>query len=208
MEGISDTSASEHNVRTLIIHPDDRSTDFLKTIYAPISSSATIITGGAYHQEDIRRLILSHDRIMMMGHGDAKGLLGIGFDAWPECFRIIDDSMVEVLRDKECIFIWCFANMFVESNNLSGFYTGMFISEVQEAIHFELVNTTEKEIEMSNDIFSISVADMMTENDSRSLSELYAHVMSKYGRLSVDSDVVEYNSSRLRCSVPGELMRV
>jgi len=59
--------------KTLIIHPDDRSTDFLKSIY--VNLNATVLTSGT--KEQVNEEISKHDRIMMMGHGSPFGLFAI-----------------------------------------------------------------------------------------------------------------------------------
>ena len=59
-------------MKTLVIHPEDRSTDFLKPIYEHVSD-ATIIHAGV-SKTQIKQLITEHDRIMMMGHGSPSGL--------------------------------------------------------------------------------------------------------------------------------------
>ena len=61
--------------KTLIIHPDDRSTDFLKPIYASIEK-ATIITGGKSKNEVVE-LIEQHDRTIILGHGSPNGLFAM-----------------------------------------------------------------------------------------------------------------------------------
>lgn len=61
---------------TLIVHPLDQSTDFLKPIYAPISNK-TIITGGI-NKTELRKLIVAHDRLLIFGHGSPWGLLSVG----------------------------------------------------------------------------------------------------------------------------------
>jgi hypothetical protein len=71
--------------------------------------------------------IKAHDRIVMLGHGTEKGL--IGFNKF-----VIDSSWVYLLRDKNCVCIWCNADEFVKKYQLKGFYTGMIISEYEEAI--------------------------------------------------------------------------
>jgi hypothetical protein len=49
---------------TLIIHPEDPTTDFLKPIYAPIKNK-TIITSGV-SKSKLRELIKSHHRVIML----------------------------------------------------------------------------------------------------------------------------------------------
>ena len=71
----------------------------------------------------LKEQIKSHDRIVILGHGTEKGLLG--FNRY-----IIDSTWIYLLREKNCVCIWCNANVFVKKYNLKGFYTGMIISEV------------------------------------------------------------------------------
>lgn len=46
-------------MKSLIIHPDDDTTDFLKIVYQKIPNQ-TVITGGVF-KEDLVELISSHD---------------------------------------------------------------------------------------------------------------------------------------------------
>jgi len=83
-------------MKTIIIHPDDPSIDFLSKIYAPLTNK-TVIRGGM--SKSIPKLIESHDRVLMLGHGSPDGLLNTGqfSDAGS---NIIDDSMSLILRNK------------------------------------------------------------------------------------------------------------
>ena len=95
----------------LIIHPKDPSTNFLIPIYASISNK-TVIHGGIGKNE-LRELIRSHDRIIILGHGTNLGLLSVG--QFPDIGSyIIDSSFIELLSvKKDNIFIWCDADQFV-----------------------------------------------------------------------------------------------
>ena len=46
-------------MKRLILHPDDRSTDFLKPIYSQLKNT-TVITGGLRRQSEIHELIQSN----------------------------------------------------------------------------------------------------------------------------------------------------
>ena len=63
-------------MKTLVIHPKDRSTDFLKPIYHG-RNDTTVITGGCT-KEDVNDAIDKHDHIIMLGHGTPQGLLAMG----------------------------------------------------------------------------------------------------------------------------------
>ncbi len=180
-------------MKTLIVHPEDRSTDFLKPIYENVSD-ATIIHGGV-SKAQIKQLITEHDRIMMMGHGSPSGLFScakFGGDNDYSAF-IIDQTMVEELSSKECIFIWCNADQFVTKHNLKGLYSGMFISEVGEAFYCGLPNTPQSVVDTSNNSF----ARWMGENVNMTLNEIYHNTMDNYEVLAMDNPVADYNAQRL-----------
>jgi hypothetical protein len=61
--------------KRLIIHPKDKSTDFLKVIYAG-RDDMTVISEGT--KEEVRKAVDEHDHIIMMGHGTPTGLLSVG----------------------------------------------------------------------------------------------------------------------------------
>ena len=125
-------------MKTLIIHPEDKSTDFLTPIYSGFDNT-TVIRGGMSKSE-VNKQIEKHDRIMMMGHGSPGGLFSVGQFPGSNGY-IISHATVDLLQNKECIFIWCNADKFVEEHNLKGLYSGMFISEVMEANYCGLQGT-------------------------------------------------------------------
>jgi len=97
------------------------------------------------------------------------------------------------LQDKECIFIWCNADKFVEANNLKGLYSGMFISETSEAAYCGLPGTPQDIVTESNDYF----AKELGEVSGGSLDEMYQHIKYTYGILAEGNAVAEYNHNRL-----------
>src|ERR1035437_860766 len=113
-------------MKTLVIHPPDASTDFLKVIYEG-KDWALINTNPS--TKFLKEQINLHDRIIMLGHGTEEGLLGFGR-------YVIDSTLVYLLREKECVAVWCNADQFVGKYGLKGFYTGMIISEIDEALMF------------------------------------------------------------------------
>lgn len=179
-------------MKSLIIHPKDRSTDFLKPIYEYITNP-TIITGGV-SKEDVRQLIKEHDRIYMMGHGSPSGLFSCAqFKNNDWSGFIIDQTLVDLLEDKECVFIWCNADQFVDKHNLKGLYSGMFISEVMEARYCGLPGTEQDQVDASNHYF----AQLLSEVANDSLEDAYSYVMDNYALLIEDNPVALYNYNRL-----------
>ena len=108
--------------KTLVIHPSDRSTDFLKLIYKDkdydVISDREDLT-----DSNLRKAIEEHDRIIMLGHGTPHGLI----------YTPINHAYGKLLASKETITIWCNSDMYALQHGLKGFHTGMIISEVMEA---------------------------------------------------------------------------
>jgi hypothetical protein len=173
----------------LIIHPQDSSTDF-KPIYTPISDK-TVITGGV-SKSDLMKLIENHDRIIMLGHGSPWGLMSVGQFNYGGNY-IVDLTMVELLSmKKDNIYIWCNADQFVLNNRLNGFYSGMFISEVEEAFYYNIWDIEWETIDESNNKFSEIVSRYINEP----LAILYKNVIQQYGLLS-QNPIVRFNLERL-----------
>jgi len=175
-------------MKTLVIHPSDNSTAFLKPIYEGIEDK-TVITHGK-RRDEIIELIENHDRVMMMGHGSPSGLFGIGF----ERMFVIDNGLVEYLNKKENnVFIWCNADRFVERFSLKGLYSGMFISEVGEAVFCGLYGTKQEVVTESNDFFAKEFGKV----SSAPLIEAYEYIKDSYSVLAENNPVAKYNHHRL-----------
>jgi len=172
--------------KTLVIHPHDQSTHFLKPIYENIPNK-TIITGGLFVDE-VNKLIYNHDQIIMLGHGSPKGLFGVNFKR----SYVIDEDQVDLLQDKECIFIWCHADQFVKQHGLKGFYSGMFVSEVGEALMYKLKGD-KKLINESNNTFAFMLGSVINQP----LPEIYKQIKKDYGWLAERNEIAKYNHERL-----------
>lgn len=166
--------------RTLVIHPSDRSTDFLKLIYQDkdydVISERKDLT-----KPKLLKAIKEHDKIIMLGHGTPYGLI----------FTPIDNSFGDLLRTKETITIWCNSDMYAIRNNLKGFHTGMIISEVSEA-QYVLGETplNAKETLENMELFSKVVGECI----ERTPREMQEHILKYY----VGNDkVTQFNRSRV-----------
>lgn len=177
--------------KSLVIHPEDHTTDFLKPIYSTVKNK-TILTRNS-DEESIKNQILASERVMMMGHGTPSGLLHVGKFTSPTPFVIDDRYLTELQQKTNSIFIWCNADEFVEKNDLKGFYTGMFISEVGEAIYCGLGNVTQETINESNYLFSKLVSDVINEDAHK----IHPYVASNYKKITFKNSVALYNYNRL-----------
>ena len=182
-------------MKTLIIHPADESTTFLDIVYKNIPNK-TVVKGGC-SKMDVMNLIKEHDRVMMMGHGSPGGLFSIcQFDNCGAKYGgyIIDQSMVPLLKEKDnSVFIWCNADKFVNVFGLLGFYSGMFISEVGEALYCGLPGTQQGEVDESNYGFVNIVGKYINEDKN----VIYENVMKEYGIIAEENPVALYNHNRL-----------
>lgn len=249
------------NKRKLVIHPKDRTTDFLKVIYAG-RDDMTVINGGVT-KETVKKAIDAHDHIIMMGHGTPQGLLAVGQfnpkpkvqveppllnqpvgktlgktasktvaavnkptpktafgkdtgirtysnyganyqrnlyeDDWHDYVNdmttgyVIDDTNADQLRDKQLTTIWCNADQYIEWNELGGFYTGMFISEVGEANIIGIPKAEQWQVDESNYGF-VSVVRRFLDQPPE---VLHAALLAEYGKMAEYNPVARYNYRRL-----------
>ena len=185
-------------VRTLVIHPDDRSTDFLKPIYENVPDK-TVVTGNI-SQYELIKLIEEHDRIMMMGHGSPGGLFSIGQFTYCDGY-IIDHRLVPLLRQKKNnVFIWCNADEFVKRHKLNGFFSGMFVSEVGEAFYCKVYpNRDKKKDEIQNDVTQSNdaFAQIVGVHINKPIDNMFESVLREYDVLAESNPVARYNHKRL-----------
>ena len=177
-------------MKTLIIHPDDRSTDFLKPIYANIKRKTVIIKNTS--RDKLLAAVRSHDVIIMLGHGSPSGLFnvsGIGKGS-----MVVGESLVEELRDKQLIAIWCNADQFIERHQLTALYSGMFISEVSEARYCN-VQGDQAMVDESNNTFAALLGNMLGEVPT-DLKTVHSLVGESYEELGEVNAVAKYNSDR------------
>ena len=147
---------------------------------------------GGIGKGQVAKAISEHDRIIMLGHGSPYGLFSIGQFHGNNGY-VIDESMVPLLLEKECISIWCNADQFMNRHQLYGFYSGMFISEVGEATYCGLPGTLQETVTVSNNYFASLLGEVINEP----LSVMYEHVKENYGLLLGLNPVASYNYDRL-----------
>lgn len=168
-------------LRTLIIHPIDASTQFLKSLYI---DDATILTSPTVGNGVLKQAIKEHDRIVMMGHRCSAGLY------CPTNYNrlLISSKHVQMLREKLCIGIWCFASDFFEKYKLHGAATGMFISETDESWYFPTMNSVEAQpmIDESHKLLTNSF-----KNGE------YQNMLSAYKQENLN-EIQKYNADRIR----------
>lgn len=172
-------SILETEVNTLVIHMDDRSTDFLKAIYE--GKGYPVVTG-AMKLEEARAAIKAAGRVFMLGHGGPSGLFTRGFFAG-------DEEIGALLAEKQDgLYIWCNADAFAVRNKLTGLVSGMFISEVGEAAMFG-IKATQQQVDASNAAFSRELRQIMDSGQP------HASIRQKY--CDAACQITQFNNERL-----------
>lgn len=130
----------------LVIHPKDRTTKMLSILYEGLGVR---LVESYCSNKEIGHLLhhtTPDERIMLLGHGCDKGLYfrkddkEDGFDS-----IIVGHPQAYYLR-KHCggiIGIWCHAVEFAKKEGLHGLFSGMIISEMNEAQEYGVA--TDKE---------------------------------------------------------------
>lgn len=180
--------------RVLVIHPDDRSTDFLKLIYK--DKDYDVITECNISRSDLKESISNHDKIIMLGHGTGDGLLNPKYfmhKYYEFCARpyIIDNTFADLLREKETISIWCNSDAFFRSADIKGFHTSMVVSEVSEQ-QFILgkVYLNEKE-QLDNMIYFSKIVNQCIEYKPEDMKQ---YILTYYNN---NDPVTQYNRSSM-----------
>jgi hypothetical protein len=180
-----------NDMNTLVIHPQDPTTEFLTKIYQNLDNTNVIRRGVS--KDKVSELITTHDRCFFLGHGTPNGLMSVGMfkNSWG---YIIDIDMVSsLIHQKNNLYIWCHAKLFVELHDLHGLYSDMFISEVSEAEYHGFQKVSQSEITESNDVFSKIIG----SNIHKSHQEIYDIVKTEYGRFGNTNRIAKYNTKRI-----------
>jgi hypothetical protein len=179
-------------MKTLVIHPSDRSTDFLKPVYQDLTNT-TIVTEGLDHHE-VAREMDRHDRVIMMGHGCPWGLYAIGMRGDHIGLIVNLDHTKDILRNKRnTLMIWCNADIGARRLGLPGFSTGMFISEQSETFLLS-APVSDEVIDESNRCFTEALRSHIHLEEKA----LFNAVRHDYGRLLGHNPVAAYNHPLLQ----------
>ena len=172
-----------------VIHANDPTTKVLSYLCEQREDVSAHVTETSTNG-DIIRAIRGEDSIMMLGHGNQFGLFSKPNKNGEYKRFLITDRHVQFLREKTCIGIWCHANKFAERYGLHGLFSGMIISEQQEAIDYD-INATKEEIDMEMEKFTRRLNDCI---DRFGLSETSIRMR---GLDDVRSDLTIFNYSNL-----------
>lgn len=135
----------------LVIHPADSTTKPLQLLYES-RRDVTCLNGEESRNKvaDILYHRPKQELLMLLGHGNPEGLYRLEEGEY-KCY--IGRSMAYSLRRHFVIGIFCHANLFAEQLNLHGIFSGMVISELEEAELYG-VSTTKEELAIENLLYA------------------------------------------------------
>ena len=174
----------------IVIHPKDKTTSFLRTIYS-WEKEITLIDE-TWNNRNIREAIGTSPKeeiIMMLGHGCDKGLFAPYGDN-PFARTIIDSRIVYLLREHTCIGIWCYANEFAKKYDLKGLFSGMVVSDANEALDYKLDYEGE-DINLLNKQYANDLAYCLRKNSLNSVPQMMLEIQDYH------SDIKDFNYQSL-----------
>lgn len=101
------------------------------------------------------------DTLVICGHGTPAGLLHPILERFE---YLIHSFNYQDIRARNVIGIWCHASEFAELHHVNGFFTGMFISNINEANRYGIFNVDEATIHESEALFLDRVNRLLREN--------------------------------------------
>ncbi len=136
----------------LVIHPKDKTTAMLSALYD--GQEAQVVEDYRTTKEMGHLLyhVSTQERIMLLGHGSDKGLFFREDDSKDEFDKVIvSHAHAYHLRKHggNIVAVWCNADLFARAEGLHGLFSGMIVSELNEALLYQ-VETTQEELDREN----------------------------------------------------------
>ena len=171
----------------IVVHPKDPSTVMLASIYEGLDN-VTLFDSWRQREQILKAIAAAprEEPILLLGHGYPRGLLDMRYGT------VIKDEDARLLKDRpNLVGIWCYASSYAHAHGLKGFFSGMFISELPEA----LVNGVEAEAEEIDGKawdFARRFGELLRAG--KALEEIAAELMDPRHR---DSELTRFNYDRL-----------
>lgn len=146
----------------LVLHPTDDTTKFLSVLYAG-KAGVTVMTQ-ADAPEAVRKAVHhlpSGEMLLLLGHGSDTGLFSRSTEGEAFDRIIFGHKHAYYMRGRSNIIgIWCNANLFAQKEHLHGLFSGMIISELEEAKEYG-VETMQEELDRENALFAERLAALL-----------------------------------------------
>ena len=125
----------------LVIHPKDKTTAMLSALYDGLEAQVVIDYRTIKEMGRLLHHVSTQDCIMLLGHGSDKGLF----------FREVGHSHRYHLHNhgSNIVAVWCNADQFARAEGLHGLFSGMIVSELNEALLYQ-VETAQEELDREN----------------------------------------------------------
>ena len=136
----------------LVIHPKDKTTAMLSALYDGLEAQVVTDYRTTKEMGHLLHHVSTQDRIMLLGHGSDKGLFFRKNDSRDEFDKVIvSHAHAYHLRKHggNIVAVWCNADQFARAEGLHGLFTGMIVSELNEALLHQ-VETTQEELDREN----------------------------------------------------------
>ncbi len=136
----------------LVIHPKDKTTAMLSALYDELEAQVVEDYRTTKEMGRLLHHVSTQERIMLLGHGSDKGLFFRKDDSKDEFDKVIvGHSHAYHLRKHggNIVAVWCNAYQFARAEGLHGLFSGMIVSELNEALLYQ-VETTQEELDREN----------------------------------------------------------
>ena len=136
----------------LVIHPKDKSTAMLSALYDGLEAQVVIDYRTTKAMGHLLHHASTQERIMLLGQGSGKGLFYRADDSKEGFDKIIMGHPHAYHLRKHggnIVAVWCNADHFACAEGLHGLFTGMIVSELSEALLYQ-VETTQEELDREN----------------------------------------------------------
>ena len=136
----------------LVIHPKDKTTAMLSALYDGLEAQVVIDYRTTKEMGRLLHHVSTQDCIMLLGHGSDKGLFFREDDSKNEFDKIIvGHSHRYHLHNhgSNIVAVWCNADQFARAEGLHGLFSGMIVSELNEALLYQ-VETAQEELDREN----------------------------------------------------------
>lgn len=130
----------------IVIHPKDRTTQMLEILYEATPHEKVNDTLSKNQLRSLLYAVSTSEPIMLLGHGCEEGLLTRNDDTKDDFKKLIDHSFSHILKkhNGRIFAIFCHAKDFAEKEHLHGLFSGMIISEMEEAESYGIPTTIEE----------------------------------------------------------------
>ena len=149
----------------LVIHPKDKTTAMLSALYDGLEAQVVADCRSTKEMGHLLHYVSMQERIMFLGHGSDKGLFFRKDDSKNKFDKVIvSHAHAYHLRKHggNIVAVWCNADQFARAEGLHGLFTGMIVSEISEALLYQ-VETTQEELDRENVKLAMRLRSLLDE---------------------------------------------